>query len=147
MKTLTTFDAIHPRRKQRGIVAWPRKRNRSVGVMKCWNSASTALLHFFQTKRQLPCFTGLFNKALFRWMKPYSHASFRTNVRNLFIAAFIIVLRSLPLVEMTTHGLNGETGFYLATPVVLNDGTGFIWYHQSYMSSRTAARPERSFTD
>jgi hypothetical protein len=26
LKTLTTFDAIHPRRKQRGIVAWPRKK-------------------------------------------------------------------------------------------------------------------------
>ncbi len=24
-KRLTAFDAIHPRRKQRGIVAWPRK--------------------------------------------------------------------------------------------------------------------------
>jgi hypothetical protein len=24
-KKLTAFDAIHPRRKQRGIVAWPRK--------------------------------------------------------------------------------------------------------------------------
>ena len=26
MKTLTAFDAIHPRRSQRGIVTWPRKK-------------------------------------------------------------------------------------------------------------------------
>jgi hypothetical protein len=28
-KTLTAFDAIHPRRKQRGIVAWFRKINKA----------------------------------------------------------------------------------------------------------------------
>jgi len=29
-KTLTAVDAIHPRRKQRGIVAWPRKLELSI---------------------------------------------------------------------------------------------------------------------